>query len=314
MKRTLALVLVLATAASSARAQQAPDTTFDVSVASAAFPRGAGPRLLVDEAHHNFHTAKGRYRPFADLVRNDGFKVVGNVHPFSTSTLVGISVLVISNAMGAEDMGDSAAATSAFSPDEIAAVKEWVTGGGGLLLIADHSPFGGAASKLAEAFGVEMRDTYTLDPKQRGPGRSPGILPFDARHGLDTTHAVVRGSAPGERVRRVVTFTGQSLLGPAGSSAILQLPKSAQDHRITPRQLHDGMRMEDAPRTSARGRAQAVALRHGRGRVLVLGEAAMLTAQRVGPDGAGRMGMNAGDNDNKQFALNAVRWLAGVYR
>lgn len=314
MKRAFALWITLVVLAGPAQAQQVPDTTFDVSVASPAFPRGAGPRLLVDEAHHNFHTAKGRYRPFADLVRNDGFKVIGNVHPFSTSTLVGVSVLVISNAMGSPDMGDSAASSSAFTPDEIAAVKEWVTGGGGLLLIADHSPFGGAASRLAAEFGVEMRDTYTLDPRQRGPGRSPGILPFDAHHGLDTTHAVVQGSAPSERVRRVVTFTGQSLLGPAGSAAILRLPKSAQDHRITPRQLHEGMRMEDAPRTSARGRAQAVALQHGRGRVLVLGEAAMLTAQRVGPDGAGRMGMNAGDNDNRQFALNAVRWLAGVYR
>jgi hypothetical protein len=61
--------------------------------------------------------------------------------------------------------------------------------------------------------------------------------------------------------------------------------------------------------TSAAGRTQGLALRFGRGRVVVLAEAAMLTAQidRKGH----RFGMNAG-NDDRVFALSVIRWLAGA--
>ena len=54
------------------------------------------------------------------------------------------------------------------------------------------------------------------------------------------------------------------------------------------------------------------ALTHGRGRVVVFGEAAMLTAQLAGPQ---RMpvGMNAPEAvHHPRLVLNAVRWLAGV--
>jgi hypothetical protein len=42
---------------------------------------------------------------------------------------------------------------------------------------------------------------------------------------------------------------------------------------------------------------------------VVLGEAALLTAQK---DALGlKVGMNRPSNDDRQFALNIVRWLAG---
>jgi len=57
----------------------------------------------------------------------------------------------------------------------------------------------------------------------------------------------------------------------------------------------------------------------GRGRIVVLGEAAMLSAQvlmRPGADGVSRpvfrMGMNRDDIDNQQFALNVLHWLSGI--
>jgi hypothetical protein len=54
------------------------------------------------------------------------------------------------------------------------------------------------------------------------------------------------------------------------------------------------------------GRAQGLAFEFGRGRVVVLGEAGMVTAQvnRRVP-----YGMNSPDNDNQVFVLNAMRWL-----
>ena len=56
-------------------AQQAPDPEFNTSVENPAYKKD-GPRVLFDEAHHNFHTTEGRYKPFVDLMLNDGYRVV----------------------------------------------------------------------------------------------------------------------------------------------------------------------------------------------------------------------------------------------
>jgi hypothetical protein len=53
---------------------------------------------------------------------------------FTAEALRSARVLVISNANGEQD------GTNAFSAEEIAAVRDWVTAGGSLLLIADHHP------------------------------------------------------------------------------------------------------------------------------------------------------------------------------
>ena len=64
------------------------------------------------------------------------------------------------------------------------------------------------------------------------------------------------------------------------------------------------------PAAARAGTAQAVAFDYGRGRVVILGEAAMITAQ---VDGQGRrFGMNQTGLDNRQFALNIVHWLTRI--
>ena len=40
-------------------AQQVADTLFVPAVAAPAFKEGAGPTVLIDEGHHNFHTMNG---------------------------------------------------------------------------------------------------------------------------------------------------------------------------------------------------------------------------------------------------------------
>lgn len=112
--------------------------------------------LLFDEAHNNFHTAGGRYKPFADLITNDGYQIVPNKQLFSGEALKGYRVLVISNALGAPRMNDAGAGSSAFTEEESDAVRDWVKKGGSLLLIADHAPMGSANQSLGKRFGVEM--------------------------------------------------------------------------------------------------------------------------------------------------------------
>jgi hypothetical protein len=68
----------------------------------------------------------------------------------------------------------------------------------------------------------------------------------------------------------------------------------------------------DWPLFSFAGWLHAGGRRFGNGRVVVLGEAAMCSAQLAGP-GRFRMGMNAPyAAQNPQFCLNAVRWLTGA--
>jgi hypothetical protein len=59
---------------------------------------------------------------------------------------------------------------------------------------------------------------------------------------------------------------------------------------------------------SAAGQAQAVALGHGDGRIVMLGEAGMITAQL--DDERSRVGMNVPGADNEAFARNLFHWLA----
>lgn len=303
-----AAVLMIATASPSA-AQQVPDTLFDTRITHPAWERGKGPRLLLDEAHRNFHTLDGRYRPFADLARNDGFRVAANRQPFTREGLAAADLLVIANATGADDMGSREGESPAFTADEGAAMRAWVEGGGALLLIADHSPFGAATSGLARALGVDLRNSYAGDPLYGESGNPTSVI-YTAGRGLDTTHAIVRGRSAAERVTRVKTFTGESVAGPRGSAMVLALSDSAYDDAISITETHllQGP-MPPERRSSARGRAQGVAFELGKGRVVVLGEAAMLSAQLAGPGGRHRMGMNQPGNDNRQFATNVLRWL-----
>ncbi len=307
----LPLAAALVLAAGPAASQQMADGTFVPHVARPAYP-DRHPRVLFDEAHQNFHTSAGRYRPFAQLIGNDGYAVTPNHGSFGKDALAGYDVLIIANALGAFDPAHPDTSDPAFSPEECDAVLEWVKAGGSLLLIADHAPFGAAAEILARRFGVGMSGGFTLDSAHAEPGAGgPSILVYSRANGLLGDHPITRGRDSTERIRRVIAFTGQSLKGPEGSAAFLRLSDQAVD--VPSR----GLRA--AAGVSAAGRAQGIALEVGKGRVAVMGEAAMFSAQVVRfPAASGReprefkMGMNVAGTDNQQLALNVMHWLSGL--
>ena len=282
-------------------AQQEPDPEFNTSVENPAYKK-EGPRVMFDEAHHNFHTTEGRYKPFVDLMMNDGYRVIRNRQSFSKQRLDSYKILVIANALGAEEDDDAGADASAFNDDEITAVHDWVKDGGALLLIANHAPFGGAAAALATKFGVDMSKGYTFDQKN-SVADSPTQLIFSRENKLLGSHPITEGRNENERIKIVRSFTGQSLKGPDGSAGILNLASTATDRPTYASETS----------TSAAGRTQAVAFKFGKGRVVVQGEAAMLSAQIAGADKS-PMGMNVPGNDNRQYALNLMHWLSGILK
>jgi hypothetical protein len=286
-------------------AQQVADPDFDPKVAKPAYTKKR-PGVLLDEAHFNFHTAGGRYKPFADLLTNDGCVVTPNTRKFTRDALKGCDILVISNALGALAMGSAEASNPAFTEEECEVVYNWVREGGALLLIADHAPMGAANERLSLKFGVEMSKGHTGDPANYDvESNNQGFIKYNREDKSLIDHPITNGRNASERVSRIIAFTGQSLKGPPDSVAFMRLSDTAVDAIPTPGAPPNAPRKE----VSAAGRAQGIALKPGKGRVIVLAEAAMLSAQIVGPQRM-KFGMNRPGIDNRQLALNMIHWLS----
>ncbi len=238
--RTLWVAWMLLPVAQSVAAQQ-PDTSFRYTIATPAYGNNAGPVVCIDESHANAHTAGGTYAPFATLLRDDGYRVRGFALPWSTPGLQQCAVLVVANAIAPANARDRALPhPPAFSKAELDTLIAWVSGGGSLLLIADHAPWAGAVADLGLILGVDMLDAWAA------PGDSGGViavfgvpaipdsvwrqyasdraLPFRpiagavANPGTLGDHAILRGRSAAEHIRWVVSFTGHAFYPPAASS------------------------------------------------------------------------------------------------
>jgi len=313
---------LLLAACSSAFAQAIADPDFDATVKVKTYGAKEHPHIVIDEAHDNLHTADGLYKPLATLLTNDGYEVEAGKEKFQPQTLREMRVLIIANARGEGATED--ASPPAFTDAECDIVREWVSGGGALLLIADHVPFGSAANELSKRFGVSMGRGMAFDVASFES--TPTFVSFSADKGQLGDHPIIKGLHPGERIKRVVAFGGQSLSVPGGATALLKFGPTALEAE-NPRELQLALndahaRGPSSPAalirhaTPAAGRAQAVALTVGTGRVVVVGEAGMFSAQIAKarqPSGADlKFGMNTAGNDDKQFALNVLHWLSAA--
>jgi hypothetical protein len=289
-----------------ARTQQVPDRAFNPRLDKPEYVAGRGPLVVIDAAHLNFHTAEGGYAPFANLLRADGYRVSSNQEAFTAESLARGNVLVISNAMHKQSEADWAPlpTLSAFSDAEIAAVELWVRGGGSLLLIADHMPLAGHAESLAAAFGVRFQNGFAMDATGNGQvtfRRSDRSLPAGR---------IADGRSASERVDTVITFTGQAFrLDPSIKGEPLLVFREGYNLLLP----EVAFKFSDrTPRIPAVNLLQGAIVYHGQGRVAVLGEAAMFSAQLAGPNRR-PMGMNSPEaRENPRFALNLMHWLSGA--
>jgi len=288
--------------------RRAYDPSFDARVADPAYKTG-GPLVLYDEGHLNTHAASGAYKPLADLIRSDGYELRVSRQVFSEQTLSGVSVLIVALPRGTNEANDQ----TAFVESELTAIDHWVRNGGSLLLVTDHWPYGLAAAALAQRFDVQMGKGLVEDPLHHDPSRGDSHLVFSEDNGLLREHPIIRGRTPAERIRKALTFTGQSLLGPSSAVPFLALSDAAIEYVPTaPKVEKSGgdvrVTMEYGAPVSVKGRAQGVALEVEKGRLVVLGDAGMLRAQKE--KGGGRVGMNVPGYDDRQLAINIMHWLS----
>lgn len=299
---------------------QTSDPDFDAAVELPAYPSG-GPVVVIDEAHANFHTATGRYEPFADLLRNDGYTVVAGTTAFGQDALQNVDVLVISNAL---PPAGAAPGTPALTERESDTLRDWVREGGSLLLVADHAPFGSAVEDFALRFGVTMGKGWVWDFREAGASIATRFV-SSRENGLLGSHPLLRGRDASEEVTTLKAFSGQSLGVPPGATVLMRLSETAREARnradletIRAAVVGRAASADDVVGELSQpvgGRAQGIALTFGEGRVVLLGEAAMLSAQvttMTDPPRTTRAGMNVPGYDNRQFVLNALHWLSGL--
>lgn len=284
-------------------AQQVEDTTYSPSIRSPRYEYGTGPVIMIDAAHFNFHTKEGRFKPFATLLERDGYQVKSLHSKISAAALQECSILVLSNALSElNSQRWYRPVLSAFTPEEIRVIKDWVASGGSLFLIADHMPFAGAASDLASVFGFRFTDGFAMLPGSN----TPAFFSYDDQ---SLHHTLVTPGHPSfEAVDSIVTFTGQAFEIPGDATPVLTFGEGWVNLLPDTAWVFD----ETTKTESIGGWSQGAYKVTGKGKIYVSGEAAMFSAQLAGPNQI-KMGMNAPyASHNYQLLLNIIHWLDDV--
>jgi hypothetical protein len=300
MKHLFLFILIIISI--SGNAQQIADTSYHPMITHPVYSKGKGPIIFIDEGHHNFHTKTGRYLPFANLLESDGYQVDAFADGFTNKNLSKGKILVISNALNEINEENWYLPTpSAFSSAEITSVKDWVNKGGRLFLIADHMPMAGAAQDLAAAFGFEIANGFVLHTVTNGIGY------FNLTDGSLIESSITSGRDSSERVKQIVTFTGQGFKIPHDATSILTFDENYTCLMPDTAWVFP----EGTPRINMKGWSQGAYLKYGKGRVVLFGEAAMFSAQLSGAQ-QNKVGMNSEKApENFQLLLNIVHWLDG---
>ena len=278
-----------------------PDDKYDISVADPKLTL-VKPVVYFDASHKNHHEIDNTFRPFAQLITNDGCVVKANKKPIDENILAAADIYVIATAMGWEDPGE----VSPFTSREVDDLERWVDQGGSALIITEHYPFGLAMKPLLDKFGITVHNGYTEDTLLNNAAVGDALLFEKSKGNLNSEHPILND------VDRINTFTGASVKGDSTFIPLLIFTNNAQNYNVKVVVERNGnditTNVTYADFYSAAGYAQGLSKSYGKGKIIVLAESAFLTAQ-IDKNG-NKFGMNIPDTRNKQFALNCIRWLA----
>ena len=282
--------------------QQIADTAYNPEIIKPEYASGKGPIVFIDEGHHNFHTKNGRFLPFSNLLERDGYRVKEYRDTFKKSELAKGKIFVISNALHESNVEDWFLPNpSAFTNSEIEVVRQWVSEGGSLFLIADHMPLAGAAADLAKAFEFEFTNGFVFDTLSSGPAY------FNLKEKTLNESMITKGRDASERVEQIATFTGQAFKIPVDAIPVLTFNKNYVNMLPDTAWVFN----KKTHKYTVEGWSQGAYRKYGKGKIAVFGEAAMFTAQLAGPQKR-KTGMNSeAAPENYRLLLNIIHWLDG---
>lgn len=302
MKYTLLGILVIMTVTS--QAQMLNDSPFNASISNPKYKKQKGPKILIDAGHHNFIVEMGLIKPFVDLSTNDGYQPKIDSGIFTSAYLANYEIVFIPPAMPFK-FGSKREVTTeiTFTPDELAALKDWVNKGGSLMMLSEHAPIDKSMTPLFNTFGIQLSigavvDSVNYDTSIKFPNAETLLL-FNSSNGLlNSTHPIIKGNNPNELIQNIVTYTGSALTG-EGYTNIFKLSPSAK------------IRKWSASQPSGGGNSQCLAGKVGNGKVVALGDCNGFTAMYIKTSALKfSAGMQVPGYDWKQFVLNTMHWLS----
>jgi hypothetical protein len=290
------LGVFLVTVSSCSDSDQQPDPDFIPQNTKSTFSKSNSPVVFIDEAHNNFLTKNGRYKPFSQVLSSDGYTVKSSTEKLTLAYLKQANILVIATALDKNRKDWAPPFGDAFEKNEIDVIKQWVSEGGSLFLVADHTPFPKVIEKLSAAFGIKFSNGHVRD----------ALFHLDNKSLVE--HSITKGGSHLERITQVKTFGGSAFQIPAGAHPLLILGKDSistvpeipfQVANKTPRVLMDGW-------------YQGAALEVGKGRVAVFSEGMTFSSQITVSTGKKYGLISDGAEQNEQFLLNVMHWLSKV--
>ena len=293
---------------------QQPDPDFIPKNTKSSFSKSNSPIVLIDEAHNNFLTTNGRYKPFSQVLSSDGYTVNPSKEKFTLEHLKQADILVIANALDKNRRDWTPPFGDAFTTEEVAVVKQWVSQGGSLFLVADHTPFPKVIEKLTGAFGFEFSNGHvgnaifrindnTLMEHVITKGNSDSQR---EKYTSPIMQEIMNGASSSERIVQVKTFGGSAFKIPDNAEPLLILGKRAVSLMPDiPFQVNS-----ETPRVSMNGWSQGAVLEVGEGRVAVFSEGMMFSSQLIVSTGKKYGLVSDGAEQNERFLLNVMHWLS----
>lgn len=310
VKTSIAVVLTIMLTACSDSPQQA-DPDFRPQDKIAHFSPDDGPVVLIDEAHNNFLTASGRYKPFLKVLASDGFRVGSNTKKFTENELKRADIIVIANALDKNRTDWLPPYGKALSQNEVEALKNWIEQGGSLFLVADHAPFPKVIDNLALELGFKFSNGHVGDATFSKSNYSL------AEHTITYTNKEKQDAdikpllfqnldVDTNEVQQVRSFGGSAFKAPEKAVSLLNLGiRAVSMEPVIPFQINS-----DTPRISMDGWSQGAIVEIGEGRIAVFSEGMMFSSQIDRNTGKKHGLRSVGAEQNEEFLLNVMRWLA----
>ena len=297
---------------------QLADPDFKPNNTHISFSSDESPSVLVDEAHNNFLTIHDRYKPFAEVLLSDGFTVSASKKRLSSKQLQQADILVIANALDHERKDWAPPFEQALDLEEVDTITQWVHDGGSLLLIADHTPFPKMIENLALAFSFKFTNGHvksytfrkvdnTLTENQLTYRRSEAEK--STKPDIPNFMREFRTSASEtEQIQQVKTFGGSAFKAPDEAEVLLKLGRGVISiEPEIPFQI-----IASTPKIPIEGWGQGAIMKFGKGRLAVFSEGMMFSSQLDAKTGEKYGLRSSGAEQNEQFLLNVMHWLAGT--